>query len=67
MTPAENKRFATLQARLALRGYVLVRSTDDNGGPLYIVSRWALTKQMAGLSEVEQFAERVAPAFGAKS
>ena len=65
MNAADTKRFATLQARLALRGYMLVRSTDDHGGPLYIISRWALTRQLHGLSEVEHFAERVAP--GAKS
>jgi hypothetical protein len=58
---SDRKRFDTLQAQLALRGFVLVRSTDDAGGPLFIVSRWALTRQLHDLAAVEQFVDQVAP------
>jgi hypothetical protein len=47
------KLFATLQARAALAGVELVRSTDDHGREVFVASRWALTAQFASLSEVE--------------
>ena len=50
-----DKRFVTLRAKLALRGFVLVRSTDDAGGALYIVTKWAWTRQLHDLTAVEQF------------
>ena len=50
-----DKRFATLRAKLALRGFVLVRSTDDAGGALYIVTKWAWTRQLHDLAAVESF------------
>ena len=50
-----DKRIATLTAQLALRGFILVRSKDDRGGPLYVISKWALTRQLHSLPEVEAF------------
>ena len=60
MTDPE-KRFATIRAELALKGFALVRGEDDAGRPLYIVSKWAMTRQLSGLPELERFAEQVAP------
>ena len=58
MTDAE-KRIATLTAELALRGFVLVRSTDDRDGPLYIVNKWAVTRRLHSLPELEAFVHDV--------
>ena len=60
MSTAEvvDKRFATLQARLALAGYMLVRGYDDRDGPLYIVSRAALTVTLHTLAAVDDFTRR---------
>lgn len=58
---ADLKRFETARARLALRGFAAVRSTDDAGRMVVIVSRWAMTRQLSGLPELEKFTEAVAP------
>lgn len=47
------KTFATLQARAALAGIVLHRIEGDFGRPVYIATRWAMTKQFEGLGDVE--------------
>lgn len=63
VTPPDEKTVATLVARAALAGIVLTVTTDDHGNPLYIASRWALTKQLGSVEEVELFLSRVgAPA-----
>ena len=56
MTDTE-KRLATLTAQLAMRGFVLARSKDDRGGPLYVISKWALTRQLHSLPELEAFVQ----------
>ena len=61
MTADADKRFATIRAELALKGFALVRGEDDAGRPLFIVSRWALTRQLNGMPELEKFAATVAP------
>lgn len=53
------KKVATLKARCALAGVVLIESTDDRDRPVYIVSRWAMCKQLDSLGAVEQWLERV--------
>lgn len=58
MTDIIDKRFATLRAELALAGFVLVRSTDDHGGPLFIVTREARIEHLAGVVELERFVAR---------
>ena len=50
----EHKRFQTLRAKLALRGFELRRQAN---GTLRI-TRWNLLRECAGLSEVEQFASQ---------
>jgi hypothetical protein len=49
------KRLATLKARCALVGVALVESTDDHDRPVYVVSRWAMCKQLDSLAAVEQW------------
>ena len=56
---ADRKRFATLQARAALAGVALSRTEDDRGHEVYIASKWALTKQLASLAEVEDLLVRI--------
>ena len=53
------KTLATLRARAALVGVALVPSTDDHDRPVYIASRWGLTRQLDSLEEVEVFLKRV--------
>lgn len=54
----ERKAFATLQAKLALRGYSL-SSVDAAGGPLFQVSRWGLVTELRDMVAIALFAERV--------
>ncbi|MDE2565331.1 MAG: hypothetical protein KGL50_06070 [Burkholderiales bacterium] len=49
------KRFSALQAELALKGHELRRLPD---GTLW-VSRWNLSRRLAGLDEAEAFARQV--------
>lgn len=51
------KRFATLQAHLALAGFSLTRAADG----YYVVARWNQTRNLVTLEQVEQFHRRVAP------
>lgn len=53
------KAFATLQARAALAGVSLVRSTDDQERVVYIASKWAMTRQLDTIEAVEQFLQRL--------
>jgi hypothetical protein len=51
------KRFATLQAHLALAGFSLMRAA----GGYYVVARWNQTRNLETLEQVELFRRRVAP------
>jgi hypothetical protein len=51
------KRFATLQAHLALAGFSLTRAADG----YYVVARWNQARHLDTLEQVEQFHRRVAP------
>lgn len=53
------KTYATLQARAALEGITLHRIDGDFGRPVYIATRWAMTKQFDGLGEVEIWLDEV--------
>ena len=52
---AERKRWATLQARLALRGVSLKRLPGGD----YLVCSWNLSKPLSDVQAVEAFAEKV--------
>ena len=49
---AHQKRFETLRACMALKGFALL----ETGAGVFVVSRWNLTRTCSGLSEVEEFA-----------
>ena len=53
------KQLATLTAKCALAGVTLIESTDDRGRPAYVVSRWALTRQLATLDDVRDWLAQV--------
>lgn len=60
---ARLKELATLRARLALAGYQLLEVVSPaTGGVSFIAVRWNLTRPLSDVSEVERFAEQVAPA-----
>lgn len=54
-----DKAFATLQARAALAGVALSRLDDDRGLPMFVASKWALTRQLASLEEVASFLAKI--------
>ena len=56
---AADKLFATLQARCALAEVALSRLENDHGQTVYIVSRWALTRELADLDAVASWMDRV--------
>ena len=51
VAPAQSfsKRFATLQAKCALAGVSLHQMENDHGDTVFIVSRWALTRELPDL------------------
>ncbi len=53
------KEFATLQARCALAEVTLHKLENDHGNVVYIVSRWALTRELADLDAVAAWLDRV--------
>ncbi|ABE44881.1 hypothetical protein [Polaromonas sp. JS666] len=52
--PAQSlgKQYANLRARCALAGVVLHQIENDFGKTVYIVSRWALTRELSDLDAV---------------
>ena len=49
------KRYETLRARLALRGFELRHQADGT----LVISKWNLARVCSGLDEAEQVAEQV--------
>lgn len=58
-TPEDQKRVATLRARAALVGVALHAIDGDRGVPIYVASRWAMTRQFESLSDLESWLDRV--------
>jgi hypothetical protein len=58
ITPA-SKRLANVTARAALAGVTLYQIDGDFGAPVYVCSRWALTKSFDDLTAVEAWLDRV--------
>ena len=58
-TTNSEKEFRTQQARAACVGVLLHQLEGDFGTPIYIATRWALTKQFDHLSEVGVWLDRV--------
>lgn len=55
----DDKAFATLQAKAALIGVSLVRSTDEHDHEVFIVSKWAMTRQLDSVQQVEHLLSRM--------
>lgn len=53
------KQLATLRARCALAGVTLHQIENDHGKTVYIVSKWALTRELADLDAVSAWLEKV--------
>lgn len=53
------ERLATLSARAALAGITLYKTTVDQDRPCYVVSRWALVRQLDSLDAAEQWLDQV--------
>lgn len=59
----DDKTFATLRARLAMRGWSLSRTSAADGPVVYFAARWNMPRELASLEAVAEFADRVgAPA-----
>ena len=56
------KEWTTMQARAALRGWQLWRSSAADGPVRYFVARWGMVRALADLDEVEQWLERAGAA-----
>jgi hypothetical protein len=62
-TALDDKAIATLKARAALAEVALHVTVDDAGAPLFIVSKWAMTRQLHSLDELQAFLRQIgAPA-----
>lgn len=67
LTPAEQKRLTTLTARAALAGVILHHTQGDFVPHLFIVSRWALTREFTDLDAVERWLDLVTGAKAAEA
>ena len=54
-----DKAFATLRARAAMAGYTLGTVTEPDGSPMYVVSRWDVSRTLPHLSAVAAFLRKV--------
>ncbi len=53
-----DKLFAGLRARMALLGGTLYRVEDDRGLPIFVISKWNLTRELHDLDAVGKWIER---------
>lgn len=61
------KRESTLVARGALAGFVIVRTNADDGRTVWVMSRWAMTRQFDSLDEVERWLDQSVPEWRAQA
>ena len=54
-----SKTIQTIRARCAPAGVTLHLTEDDFGKPLFIVSRWAMTRSFSSVEAVEAWLARV--------
>lgn len=59
------KELEALRTRCALAGVRLHVTTDDRGQPMFVASRWSLSRTFASAQEVGQWLDRVVGAKGA--
>lgn len=55
----DRKAWVTLQAELALAGWQAALTEADDGEPLMVVSRWAMTRSFTDLAEAQTWARQV--------
>ena len=55
----QSKRLSTLTARCAFAGVTLYPIENDHGKTVYIVSRWALTRELPDLDAVERWLDKM--------
>ena len=55
----DGKRFATLRAHLALKGYSLHRTAADDGPVCFYVTRWGMARELRDLAAVARFLDQV--------
>ena len=55
----DSKRFATLRAHLALKGYSLHRTAAGDGPVCFCVTRWGMARELPDITAVRAFAEQV--------
>jgi hypothetical protein len=55
----DGKRFTTLRAHLALRGYSLHRTAADDGPVCFYVTRWDMARELRDLAAVARFLDQV--------
>ena len=55
----DGKRFATMRALLALKGYSLSRTHGDDGPARFFVTRWNLARELRDLAAVARFLDQV--------
>ncbi len=55
----DGKRFATLRAHLALKGYILHRTAADDGPVCFYVTRWGMVRALRDLTAVARFLNQV--------
>ncbi|MDL2336718.1 MAG: hypothetical protein QFE16_02655 [Pseudomonadota bacterium] len=62
--PADDgKRFATLRAHLALKGYSLLRTAASDGPVCFYVTRWGMARELRDLAAVARFLDQVGGAY----
>jgi len=54
-----DKRFATLRAELARRGYQLHIVDAGNGSCCYLIARWDQIRELRDVAAVEQFVAQI--------
>lgn len=58
--PADHgKRFATLRAHLALKGYSLNRTASGGGPVCFYVTRWGMARELRDLAAVARLLDQV--------
>lgn len=59
MTPAEEKRFATLAAQFALSGHALIKAKPDDQQAAFYCARWGWIKPLASLDAAERLLRKI--------
>lgn len=58
-TEPARKAFSNAQAKAALAGFSVEQIEADDGGQVFIVSRWSLTRQCDTLDDVRELLQRM--------